>query len=528
MATRSIWRVLQRARKHEHRLTAPLRFLIAGALCFAACQNPIGASYQIEIVGPLGQAYFDGAVRATMEVAGREVASVNNLQAGRPFDLTAASVNPNSARSGNIRVKAFDAAGKLVAFGQTPDLDFAIANHRLRIFVGRPGTFGTTLGLPLPVRHHVAAAVEVASAGTSSTKLTIAVLGLGEIRKTVAGAPIDNFSNSLHFYHPLLHEPVPDVASSGPLEGMPQGRSEAAAVALPGGTLLVFGGLSRTGDASTTRLSGQADFIQFGRVSFQTVLSKAPTSFHLDSARRRATVLAMVESKVFAIGGIGDTGPLDTVVEIATNPPSMPGLLMAKMATPRAGHTATAVIHDRDREILVFGGGSAGTTVAEILDVAGARFIQPTGDAGPQRRGHVAIPLGTQDGRVLILGGIGPDGLPIDSTLIYFPAKRAFETGPIKLKIPRSNFAAFVVEEDVVIASGQDKNGNPIGTAEVYDRTTLALVAEPAVRARGGATSTVLPGSTVVLMGGERGPAAGGNPDRVPDDGIEIYQPRRP
>ena len=56
------------------------------------------------------------------------------------FDLEAPDLDPAATRTAILAIRALDAAGKVVAFGQTPQMEVLKLSPIIRIFVQKPGT----------------------------------------------------------------------------------------------------------------------------------------------------------------------------------------------------------------------------------------------------------------------------------------------------------------------------------------------------------------------------------------------------
>jgi hypothetical protein len=122
--------------------------------------------------------------------------------------------------------------------------------------------------------------------------------------------------------------------------------------------------------------------------------------------------------------------------------------------------------------------------------------------------------------RILIVGGRADDDTPRGDSLLYDPATQRFAPGPITLRTPRSNFAAFTVGSDLVIAGGLGAGGQPLANAEIYALADLSFAAEIPAVPRANATVTALPNISVLVLGGTAADSS--------SSAIEIYQPRQP
>jgi hypothetical protein len=109
-------------------------------------------------------------------------------------------------------------------------------------------------------------------------------------------------------------------------------------------------------------------------------------------------------------------------------------------------------------------------------------------------------------------------------SILYEAGTKTFMPGPITLKRPRAEFAAFVIEDDLVVAGGVDGTGAFVNTAEVYSATTLQPknLDLPCV-ARSGAAVIVLPNHLALLIGGTEAGMKTGAPEATSK--VESYQP---
>ncbi len=507
-----------------------------------ACGETLKDTYAVEIVAPKDA--FSGATVAKLLVSGQVVASTN-LNSGAPFSLDAPDLDPNATRTTIFAIRAEDAAGNLVAFGQTPQVEVLHLSPRIRIFVQKPGTLARAGDLAFKTKDHVAIPAESTAVGDLSVMVTVPVFGVGRTWVPASNGEQMLLSNALFVYNPLLHAQQELGTMTGGL------RAEAAAITR-GERVYMFGGLAQTSIMEEPKLSSQMDVFAVGRELFSSFfLASIPPAQGGDGCPRRQTVLATTPKPVFAFGGL-DAGnnALDTIVSMDPDTsPQMPvnvltktppgGMAMPfKMAAPRVGHTANSVASSEAwGNILIYGGAPEGGPVAELLDpmtlnwlsidtsangVMGGPPAAPgqSGHPGTGRRDHVALPVtASGEARILILGGRGDDKLPRGDSLFYVPARRRFEPGPIMLKTPRRSFSAFVINDDLVVAGGYGAGDQLVDTAEVYDTKSWTMVAEMPAVPRAGATATSLPNLSVVVLGGATADSA--------SNAVEIYQPRK-
>jgi Bacterial Ig-like domain (group 3)/YDG domain/Galactose oxidase, central domain len=166
------------------------------------------------------------------------------------------------------------------------------------------------------------------------------------------------------------------------------------------------------------------------------------------------------------------------------------------LATPRTGHTATAL---SDGKILITGGDGDGNLVAasEIFDPE-----TQTSSAGAAmhtaRVDHSATLLA--DGRVLVAGGTGASGA-LSSAEIFDPAHpENFQTVGSAMSTARTRHTATLLNDGHVLIAGGDAQG----TAELFDPATGTFMPTiwPLTVARSGHTATLFTDDSVLLAGG--------------------------
>jgi hypothetical protein len=497
------------------------------ALASAACGQKLQEQYGVQIVGPVGIDYLAGARTMVLDVGNKEL-SRTTIEPGAPFDLSGAGIDPGTMRSGVIKLRALDGNGAVVAYGESPEIELSLYSPPLlRVFVQKPGSFGRTVVLDSPRRGVMAvAAVAAPPADSAARPISVAFYGTGRVTGVMVGSNppvmVEVASDLLRIYNPLLHEHT-DPAMTGAIGGIRQPRTDVAAVVQADNTIYVFGGLvPATSAIDRPHVTSQLDVLRVVRPTFDSFEQRVPTMARdtdKPGIARSKTVLAIADA-TYAFGGEADGTQLDTVVQL--NPAMTDAFLLLeqKMGAARVGHTATRVNSAGTSEVLIFGGDHADAAVAEVFVPGVApKFVKPTGDPGPTRWDHAAIPL--QGGRsLLIIGGKTAGGAPVGTTLLYSAADRVLGPGPITLAVPRSEFAAFVVGNDLVVAGGIDGNGQRIDNAEVFTVTDADVKPRAMVRAekRSGAAVSVLANGSAVLLGGT-------GADGAASSIVEIYQP---
>jgi hypothetical protein len=522
------------ARPRPARSTS-IAFAAAGfALAGLGCGQELKESYSLEIVGMAGNIFAD-ATLVTLEINGSEAARVAVVP-NTPINLSIPNIDPATMPRAKFTVRAVNAQGRVVAYGQTPEMELLNQSAKLRVFVQAPGTISRGQDTDAPFSNHVAVAATAIPVPPLDVVMTVPFFGLGKTRSMTTSKEI--FGVEVAVYNPLTHFPdrLGTLASFGGAN--PDPRADAAAFSRPDGTVFVFGGLIESTDPATpARASGQIDVFHVRRDGLSDFFLEPVAAQSEPAAARSATVLAAVGTPVLAFGGLDDKGKaLDTVVtidpEMGGAKPILP--TQAKLLATRSGHSATAVSPKAGNfEVLVFGGAPAAGPVAELFDPATMTSVPIDAPAGSARRNHVALLLKRDVQQVLIIGGT--DGTKVfDDGILYASDQRTFTPNVLKLRTARHDFTAFIVNKDIVVYGGRGADGDILADGEIFDLVTLMPATPPtfqATEARAGASATVLANESVVLLGGQ-------TPDKVmrmagvlgvtlPSNVVEIYQPRR-
>jgi hypothetical protein len=133
------------------------------------------------------------------------------------------------------------------------------------------------------------------------------------------------------------------------------------------------------------------------------------------------------------------------------------------------------------------------------------------------RAGHTATLLA--DGTVLIASGHDAAGQPLGTAEIYSPATGAYSPVVSSLPAPVGGHTATRLDDGtVLIAGGNGDGGLPISAAQLYDPTTGTFTGlSPMNRPRSQHTATMLADGRVLLAGGTDG--------LTPLAVLEVYDP---
>lgn len=230
----------------------------------------------------------------------------------------------------------------------------------------------------------------------------------------------------------------------------------------------------------------------------------------LNIARRGARAVLLDDGRVLVSGGFAE-GDLLASTEVY-DPAAGTWAEVAAMATGRLGHTLTLL---PDGRVLATGGSTPGAeevavggqTVTpddsvEVYDPATDTWSE-AGNLSSPRFEHTATAI--DGGKVLVLGGTGPEGV-LSSAEIYDPAA-SVATGAGNLNRARTNHAAARMADGRVFVAGGAGGANgdqSLTSAEIFDpRRGVWTTIESMRQSRTGLTATVLDDGRVLVAGGE-------------------------
>jgi hypothetical protein len=419
-----------------------MRALAALALC--ACTGTTG-TVAVELITAPDSHVLDPVQRLRLTITQpHQVVEAARSSAG--FDLVLEL--DATGTGGALIVEGFDAAGALVACGQSPAFAFAALNATVKVYVAAPGSIALA---PVPLG--------AARSGVAGAPISYGAVLAGGLEGT-PGTP----SASIAVYNAYDH-------SLGEGVPLPAARAGLAIAAGGGSAVYLFGGTG--GDARRTGTLWLFDTMAppMGSV---TPITDQP------GFARSGELLVAVDATHFLITG---SPALELQLGAATS-------LTARSEV--GGLPAAAAVSGGATPTAVF----AGTALVRFRN---DRFDTLTGD-GRSDAAATTLP----DGRIAVLGGTPAtaDALVIDA------AAGTVATVSGALSTARIHPAVATTSRRVVVAGGTDASGAPIATADVLDAHTLARLATLPIVARSGGFAVALPSDQVLLGGGAPAAAA--------------------
>jgi len=245
--------------------------------------------------------------------------------------------------------------------------------------------------------------------------------------------------------------------------------------------------------------------------------------------RQSYTATLLPDGRVIAVGGIGTVGDHD--------PPFPQELSSAELYDPRTGrwmstgdlaqnrfeHMATLL---RDGRVLVVGGrGVVGVkTPRQVIVLSSVEVYNPrtgrwtrTGSLYQPRADATATLL--QDGRVLVVGGIGHGQGGVLASVELYDSRAGRWTRTASLLQRRAYHTATLLRDGRVLVAGGEGAHGPLADAEIYN-PHMGRWARTATmhQKRNGHTATLLPSGQVLVVGG--------SDDHRSLSDAELYDPR--
>src|SRR5262245_26031526 len=168
------------------------------------------------------------------------------------------------------------------------------------------------------------------------------------------------------------------------------------------------------------------------------------------------------------------------------------------LATPRTGHTATAL---SDGRILITGGHDADGHLVAASEIFDPETQTSSASAALNTARVDDSATVVADGRVLVAGGTGDRG-ELSSAEVLGPAhpENVFQPVASAMSTARTKHTATLLNDGHVLIAGGDAQG----TAELFDATTGTFMPTiwPLTMARSGHTATLFVDDSVLLAGG--------------------------
>jgi N-acetylneuraminic acid mutarotase len=277
-----------------------------------------------------------------------------------------------------------------------------------------------------------------------------------------------------------------------------QGRTKHTATLLRNGNVLIAGGTDARGKALAS--------VEIYDPRTNGVMPVAS----MGTARLDHTATLLPNGNVLVTGGLDAPFPSSSLASAEVYDPSMNGWSsVAPMIGSRARQTATLLA---DGRVLVVGGVSITLRESGIFPnrPASAEIYDPrsnqwstTAPMSYYRLGPTSTRLA--DGRVLIVGGRGEDGI-LKSTEIYNAIEDRWISGAPMAVARYDHVAALLPDGDVFVAggSGQEPNFLPITltSGEIYDpRTNLWVTVASMAAVDAVNTATLLRNGMVLVVG---------------------------
>jgi N-acetylneuraminic acid mutarotase len=290
------------------------------------------------------------------------------------------------------------------------------------------------------------------------------------------------------------------VSGSASMVGPSRAIATVPAGATAGGLTLTVGGVT------TNALSFRRTSFAIGLQTFRPAYDQGAYARVMPTllAPRAGHTLATVNGFVFAIGGTGGAGPLDSIERVLINADStLSGFVASsqKLTTPRAGHTSVVL---GNRIYVIGGNGPLDTIEMTTVDATGnlTGFADPGVKLGIPRAGATAAIVGNY---VYVIGGVGQASIeraPIQPDGTLGP----FVDAGVSLLQARSAATCHVIGSNLYVLGGIGAGGvtNTIELAAIGPDGTLGMFADAGVSlvgARGRHVSELL-GSRLYVMGG--------------------------
>jgi N-acetylneuraminic acid mutarotase len=313
--------------------------------------------------------------------------------------------------------------------------------------------------------------------------------------KVLLAGGITNGPPQTPFSSAEIYDPV--TGTNGPVASMHSTRVYHTATLLPGGSVLVIGGITdHTGNLDSNGTATNST--EFYNPSNDTWTATAA----LNTPRFGHRAVLLPSGQILAAGGatnednpgLSSTELFDPTIGPSTATWTLTGFMQHK----RTSSTATLLPNGK---VLVAGGENGNGTIdptCELYDpVTGAWSF--TGSINYARFNHTATLLA--NGKVLITGGSLYDfsGTPISE--LYDPGSGIWTTNSIMFGFPQSAHTATLLRNGKVLVAGYT---SPANSAQLYDPISNTWTATgPMIIPRMGLKAVLLPNGKVLAVSGQ-------------------------
>jgi len=281
-------------------------------------------------------------------------------------------------------------------------------------------------------------------------------------------------------------------------------REQAMQAVLPNGKVLIAGGISATGDLTSTELYDPAT---------NTFAPPAGTAT-MNVARDSASIIVLPNGKVLIAGGFNGTVAQAVASTELYDPATNTFAPAAEIATMNAArYLATATLRP-DGKVLVAGGYDVnGNALAstELFDPTTNSFAPASATATMNVARAEAMAVRLLNGSVLIAGGYNTADAELASTELYDPTTNSFApiSGTATMNSPHDYGTATLLPNGKVLIAGGYTNFDEItATTELYDTATNTFASEPGTAfmndARAEDVAVLLPNGNVFIGRMER------------------------
>jgi hypothetical protein len=286
------------------------------------------------------------------------------------------------------------------------------------------------------------------------------------------------------------------------------GRGSHSAALLPSGEVLIAGGCSNlppSGSLAATLWSLRtvgARQVEPGLL--ETSLVYGPNGWRgagrLTQPRCEAQTVALPNGQVLAVGG-NPPGTPPTVSAERFDPSSNGWYAAGKLLIPRAEYALTELANG---QALVIGGANLASKSEPLASAE--RYTSASNGWSLAASLHEARrqPSATllNSGEVLVVGGIGVQGISLAGAERYDPARNAWQPAGY-LSQARARHTATVLANGQVLVVGGSAERSRLASAERFDPASGAWArAAPLQEARAGHTATLLPDGKVLVVAG--------------------------